>query len=140
MTRHLGSKFVSLLFWAAEYAVRDVHTKADFLSLLLQGLSIDSTSVRGASSDLAAGCQGSKYTIRDATTLQTFIILISEPLGSMSGTSSHVGMVDVVECGSSSLRPSFVVIGRILIPPLSSNSSGSAQTEVIDCILFATLG
>ena len=82
-----------------------------------------------------AGCQGSKYTIHDATTLQT-IILTDVPLIDHSGTSCHVGIAHVVEYVSSSLRPSFVVIGRISIPPLSINSSGSAQTELIDSILL----
>jgi len=48
----------------------------------------------------------------------------------------HAGIVHVVECVSSSLRTSFVVIGRILIPPLSINPPSSAQTEVIGAFLW----
>jgi hypothetical protein len=129
---------VSRSLWAAEYAVRDVHIKADFLSLSCSG-SRQTVSVHSACSGLVACCQGRKYTIYDETTIETFI-LIDAALIDQSDTNSHVGIVHVVECVSSSLRPSFVVIGRILVPPLSINPSGSAQTEVIDSLLFATLG
>ena len=42
----------------------------------------------------------------------------------------------VVECVNSSLHTSFVVMGRILIPPLSINPPSSAQTEVIGSFLW----
>jgi hypothetical protein len=44
----------------------------------------------------------------------------------------------MVECMRTSLCTAFVVKGRILIPPLSINSSGSAQTWVIVSFWFAT--
>ena len=95
--------------------------------------------VRSAWSGLAACCQGSKYIIRDVTTMGTFGP-IGLPLIEYGHTNGQAGIAHVVECVSSSLRPSIVVIGRILILPLSINPSGSAQTEVIDSLLFATLG
>jgi hypothetical protein len=66
--------------------------------------------------------------------------LTGVPLIEQGDTTSYVGIVHVVKCEGSSLRASFVAIGRILIPPLSINSSGSTQAEVIGSFLFATLG
>jgi hypothetical protein len=50
------------------------------------------------------------------------------PLADNGGAKSQVGIEHMVECMRTSLCTSFVVKGRILIPPLSINSSGSAQT------------
>jgi hypothetical protein len=90
-------------------------------------------------SDLIACCRGGKDSILDVPTKQIFIHT-GLPLVDHGDTKSQVGNAHVVDCMRSSLCTSFVAIGRILIPPLSINSSGSVQTEVTGSFLFATHG